>query len=61
MLRRRGLDRLKEGKKRDYHRDCRMPQAEIIVIMLCSTPQTTDVSNQVISWSHQEMLIAASH
>jgi len=34
MLRRRGLDKPKEGKKRDYHRDCRMSQAEIIVIMI---------------------------
>lgn len=34
MLRRRGLDRPKDGRKRDYHRDCRMSQAEIIVIMI---------------------------
>ncbi len=34
MLCRRGLYKPKEGKKRDYHRDCRMSQAEIIVIMI---------------------------
>ncbi len=34
MLRRRGLDKPKEERKRDYHRDCRMSQAEIIVIMI---------------------------
>lgn len=34
MLRRRGLDTPKERKKRDYHRDCRMSQAEIIVILI---------------------------
>ncbi len=34
MLRRRGLDKPKGGKKRDYHRNCSMSQAEIIVIMI---------------------------
>ncbi len=32
-LRRRGLDKPKEWTKRDCHRDCRMSQAEIIVII----------------------------
>lgn len=34
MLRLRGLDKPKDGRKRDYHRDCRVAQAEIIVIMI---------------------------
>ena len=34
MLRRRGLCASREGRKRDYHRDCRLSQAEIIVIMI---------------------------
>ncbi len=34
MLRCHGLDKPKEGKKRDYHRNCRMSQAEIIVVMI---------------------------
>lgn len=29
MLRSSGLDMPKDGRKRDYHRDCRMSQAEI--------------------------------
>lgn len=34
MLRLRGFDKPKDGRKRDYHRDCRVAQAEIIVIMI---------------------------
>jgi len=34
MFRRRGLDKPKDGWKRDYHRSCRMSQAEIIVTMI---------------------------
>jgi len=34
MLRRRGLDKPQNGKKRDYHSNCRMSQAEIIIIMI---------------------------
>ena len=34
MLTRRGLEEPREDRKRDYHRDCRMSQAEIIVIMI---------------------------
>lgn len=34
MLRRRGLSEPRNDRKRDYHRDCRMSQAEIMVIMI---------------------------
>ncbi len=34
MLRHRGLDMTKDGRKHDYHRDCRTSQMEIIVIMI---------------------------
>ena len=34
MLRRRGLCKNKTGRKRDYHRDCRLSQADVIVIMI---------------------------
>lgn len=34
MLRRRGLSENQTGRRRDYHRDCRMSQAEIIVILI---------------------------
>ncbi len=34
MLRRRGLDAPRKGRKRDYHRDGRLSQAEIILIMV---------------------------
>lgn len=45
MLRRRGLDRSKDGRKHDYHRNCRMSQAEIIVIMIMFHSSTISVSN----------------
>ena len=34
MLRRRGLDAPRKGVKREYHRDSRLSQAEIILIMI---------------------------
>lgn len=34
MLRRRGLSEPRKNRKRKYHRDSRMSQAEIIVIMI---------------------------
>ena len=34
MLRRRGLSKPHKNRKRDYHRDCRLSDAEIIVIMI---------------------------
>ena len=34
-----GLDKPKDGRKRDYHRDCRVAQAEIIVIMIMFPPR----------------------
>lgn len=34
ILRRRGLSETRKDRKRKYHRDCRMSQAEVIVIMI---------------------------
>lgn len=34
MLRRRGLSKIRTDRKREYHRDCRLSQAEVIVIMI---------------------------
>ncbi len=34
MLRRRGISKIRTDRKREYHRDCRLSQAEVIVIMI---------------------------
>ncbi|MDE7073595.1 MAG: IS982 family transposase, partial [Odoribacter sp.] len=34
MLLRRGLSKIRTDRKREYHRDCRLSQAEVIVIMI---------------------------
>ena len=43
MLRRRGLEEPRKDKKREYHRDSRLSQAEIILIMIMSTVPITNV------------------